>query len=146
MANGPVKTMGSGCLGGLLGAFLGAVIGGFIGPVIATSGNDNFRSLNDPMAKNMSGMFDACGSFVGLVLGTGLGGIIGGIGGAVFGAGLAARTKGTETEADSAVEGVRPANTPEPPTESPETELRRLKARIAELDAIKQKDVPSKDG
>jgi hypothetical protein len=97
------------------------------------------------MAKNVSSMFDACGRVVGLVLGSGLGGIIGGIGGAVFGAGFAARTKGTEAEEDSAVEDVRPATTLEPPTESPEAELRRLKERIAELDAIKQKDVPSKD-
>jgi len=145
MADGPVKTMGSGCLGGLLGAILGILIGGFIGPVIATSGNDNLRSQNDPMAKNVSSMFDACGSFVGLVLGSGIGGIIGGIGGAVFGAGLAARTKGTETEEESAVEDVRPANTLEPPTESPEAELRRLKERIAELDELKQKDVPPKE-
>jgi hypothetical protein len=145
MANGPVKAMGSGCFGGLLGAILGIVIGGFIGPVIATSGNGKFRSLNDPMAKNVSGMIDACGSFVGLVLGSGLGGIIGGIGGAVFGTGFAARTKGTGTE-EAAVEDVRPANTLEPPTESPEAELRRLKERIAELDEfIEQKDVPPKE-
>ncbi len=144
MASGPVKTMGSGCLGGLLGAILGMMIGGFIGPVIATSGNDMNRSSNDPMAKNVSSMFDACGSFVGLVLGSGIGGIIGGIGGAVFAAGFAARTKGTEREVDSAAEDVRPANTPEPPSESPEAELRRLKERIAELDELKQKDVPPK--
>jgi hypothetical protein len=73
MADGPVKTMGSGCLGGLLGAILGILIGGFIGPVIATSGNVNLRSQNDPMAKNVSSMFDACGSVVGLVLGSGIG-------------------------------------------------------------------------
>jgi len=145
MVDGPVKTMGSGCLGGLLGAILGILIGGVVGPVIATSGNDNLRSQNDPMAKNVSSMFDACFGFAGMLIGAGIGGTIGGISGAVFGAGFAARTEGTETEEGSAVEDVRPANTPEPPTESPEAELRRLKERIAELDAIKQKDGPAKD-
>ena len=33
MAGGSVKTMGSGCLGGLFGAILGVVMGGFVGTV-----------------------------------------------------------------------------------------------------------------
>ena len=102
-------------------------------------GNVTFLTQKDPVTS----MFDACGCVFGFFVGTGVGGIIGGIGGAVFGAGFTARTKGAETEEGSAVKDVRPANTLEPPTESPEAD--RLIDWIAELDESKPKDGPPKE-
>lgn len=129
MADEPVKTMGRGCFGGLLGAFLGIIIGGYVGPVIATSKND-LRNNPDPFAKEMSGLFDGCLGFVGLLLGAGIGGIVGGIGGSVVSTALAANASSSLREEPPSVKD----NAPEPPTESPDAERARLKQRLAELE------------
>jgi hypothetical protein len=128
------RVMMSGCGGGVCGAFLGMVIGGFIGPLIATSNHRDLRAnrdARDPMAKSMSEIFDGCGAFFGMLVGIGAGGIVGGIGGSVLGSGLAARNSNPDVK--------------EPPsekdaTQSPDSELARLKERIAELEAKKQED------
>jgi hypothetical protein len=144
MTDEPVKAMGGGCLGGLLGAVLGIVIGGFVGPVIATSKND-LRNNPDPFAKQVSGAFDGCAGFFGMLFGAGIGGIIGGVGGSVLGAGLAAKASSTPKDEPPRANDCRPANGSEPPTESPDAELARLRARVAEFEGEKQKDDRSKE-
>jgi hypothetical protein len=107
MAGGPVKTMGSGCLGGLFGAILGIVIGGFVGTVIATSCyGGNPVPHNKPttsIVEDVIIMVSACVWLAGMLVGAGIGGTIGGIGGAVVGAALAARTAHAQREQDSAL-------------------------------------------
>lgn len=139
MADEPVKAMGGGCVGGLLGAFLGVVIGGLVGPVIVTSKND-LRGNPDPFAQQVSGLFDGCFGFVGMLLGAGIGGIVGGIGGSVLGAGLASRASTTQPEARASKSDAAPAPKP---TESPDAELARLKERVAELEEQKRNKDPS---
>lgn len=134
------RVMGSGCFGGVVGAILGIVIGGFIGPLIATSNNE-LRNNPDPAAKQMSGIFDACSGFFGMVIGVAVGGIVGGIGGSVLGAGLAARGSTPPSEKPPSKDDACPAWLSEPPSESPDSELARLKERIAELEG-KKKDEP----
>lgn len=146
MANEPAKTMGSGCLGGLIGAFLGVVIGGFVGAYAHTKSS---HPIEVPMPAGgkveIGGFLDTCGAFFGGLLGSAIGGIIGGIGGSVLGAGLATKAPSKLKEESPSVKGPRPANAPEPPTESPDAELARLKERISELEAKERKDDPSKE-
>lgn len=123
MSDEPAKTMGGGCLGGMLGAVAGVVVGGFIGPLIATSDN-SLRGQADPLAKDLSTLFDACFGFVGFWLGAGIGGIVGGIGGSVLGAGFAAKRLQT----------ARTTEVLEPPRESVDDELTRLKNKITQLE------------
>jgi len=132
MSDKPTEVMGSGCAGGSLGAVLGILIGGFVGPQIAI-GNNHLHA------------FDACVGFLGMLLGAAIGGIVGGIGGSVFGAGLAAKSSSTPTEELPFVMDASSAELPERPTESPDTELARLKERIAELEEREQKDNRSKE-
>lgn len=131
--------MGGGCFGGIVGAILGVVIGGVVGPLIATSHNE-LRNNPDPAAKQVSGMIDACSGFFGLLIGFGVGGIVGGIGGSVLGAGLAARGSSPPTEKPPSQDETGPAWLSELPSESPDSELARLKERIAELERKKQGD------
>jgi hypothetical protein len=144
-----MKTMGGGCLGGLIGAFLGIVIGGFIGsvsygnphPVEVRGGAQDWREGTRELGAGLAaGAFDVCGAFVTMVLGAGIGGIIGGVGGSVLGAGMAAKASRTRTEEPPSVKASRLANGSEPPTESPDAELARLKERVTELEAEKRRN------
>jgi hypothetical protein len=145
MADKPMKVMGCGWLGGLIGALLGVVIGGLIGGFIGSHAysdpgpgpgellvkgigggkelRDYFHKMSVEGAKGISMMIGTC-------LGVMIGGIIGGIGGSVMGAGSAARTSSTLTENPPSVKDSRSANESEPPTESPDAELARLKERV----------------
>jgi len=110
-----MKTMGGGCLGGVIGALLGVVIGASIGFSIGS------HSHAVGVHARVVDVF--VGRIICTTLGVGIGGIIGGIGGSVMGAGLAAT-----------------ADESEPPTESPDAELARLKERVTELEAKKRGD------
>jgi hypothetical protein len=158
MVDRPTKIMGGGCLGGLIGAFLGVVIGGFIGKVYygsphpvdvphpievrggARDWREGARELEMELAVGALGTLDVCGAFFIMVLGAGIGGIIGGVGGSVLGAGVAAKASRTLTKEPPSVEASRSANGSEPPTESPDAELARLKQRVTELEAKKRSD------
>lgn len=141
MGDKPARAMGGSCLGGIVGAVLGIAIGGFIGPVIAKSNND-LRNNPDPAAKQLSGLFDGCFGFFGLLLGVSIGGVVGGIGGSVLGAGLAMQDSGRPTPQSPSSQYVRLAGLSEPFPESPELELARLKERIAELEGKKLPEGP----
>jgi hypothetical protein len=144
MANRPVKTMGGGCLGGLIGAFVGVVIGGFIGSVCYQSPDPVEVRAGAPdwelAAGFAAGGLNVAGAFFMIVLGAGIGGIIGGVGGSVLGAGMAAKASRTPMEEPPSVKASRSANGSEPPAESPDAELARLKERVTELEAKKRND------
>jgi hypothetical protein len=149
MPHEPVKTMGGGCLGGLIGAFLGAVIGGSI---IAVADSMSSRPPAPTDGNGVEGLTwlitsgaDRIGFYIAMLYGAGIGGIIGGIGGSVLGAGLAARVSNTLTEELPSLKDSRPADVPEPPIESTDAELARLKERVAELEAEKRKDDQPKE-
>jgi hypothetical protein len=71
-------------------------------------------------------LIDGCLGFFGMLLGAGIGGIVGAISGSVLGASVATRSQKAHA-APSA-------------QESSQTELARLKARIAELEGRRQDD------
>lgn len=137
MADEPAKAMGGGCFGGLLGASIGVAIGGFVGPSIMTSGN-NLRNDRDPMAKELSTIFDGCFGFLGMLIGARAGGIIGGIGGSVAGAGLDTRAAKRRDHAQIAGDDRQSASLLESSSESIDQELARLKERVAELEATRR--------
>jgi hypothetical protein len=116
-----VRAFGGSCLGGVLGGGAGVFLGVALG---SAGGQDLFNMLNA------------------FIL-AGIGGLIGAIGGAVVGAVLAARStfKGRPAMPDVPVAKV--ADAVQPPQESTETELARLKERMAELEARRlRKDPP----
>jgi len=147
--------MGGGCLGGLIGAFLGVVIGGFIGGNLDTStprpradveksGGSKARNIQEGTAEVVgnlaSGIAEVSAALTRTVLGAGIGGIVGAIGGAVLGAGMAAKdSSAREKELASGI-AWRAGIVPERPIESPDAELARLKARVAELEAKQRND------
>ena len=138
MAGERAKTIAGGCLGGLIGAFLGIVIGGFIGsaipgkssqPVEIKGGGGNTYAEGAEMAFGLAaGIGEAAAAIARIFVGAAIGGIIGGIGGSVLCASLTTRATSTE-----------------PPAESTDAELARLKERVAELEAQKRPDDRSKE-
>jgi hypothetical protein len=150
MRHEPAKTMGGGCLGGLVGAFLGVVLGGFIGSVAAPEptptelpiGKGEF-AFGEAVARPIGERLEAV---LRVVVCAGIGSVIGGIGGAVVGAGLAAKASSIGTAELPSAAGSIPAGVSEPPAESPDAELARLKERVAELEAQQRKDDRFKEG
>jgi hypothetical protein len=138
MPHKAVKTMGGSCLCGLSGALLCVILGGCIGNVVAPE--PFYRSGLQP-----SWLWDDQ-VLVYVVVFAGIGGVIGGIGGSVVGAGLAAKASSSGTAELPSAAGPIPAGVPEPPTESPDAELARLKERVAELEAQQRKDGRFKEG
>jgi hypothetical protein len=139
MAGERAKTIAGGCLGGLTGAFLGVLIGGYISdvtndrssrPVEIKGGGGNAYAEGAEMAFGFAAALGEASAAIGRIfVGAGIGGIIGGIGGSVLCASLAARATSTE-----------------PPAESPDAELARLKDRVAELEAQNRPDDRFKEG
>ena len=126
------RAVGGSCLGGALGGVLGVIVGGFLGPVLMGAGQqktNTFLDLQTPFV-----------GLVGLLIGAALGGVIGAVGGSVFGAAVATRSRADESAAppDTPIPGTR--NSAQVPQESTETELARLKERMAELEARKRRE------
>jgi hypothetical protein len=125
-----MRSIGGSCLGGVLGSIIEVVAGGWLGSVLAELDRAKTNTLLDvPL--------DACGAAFYLLVGAGIGGIIGAIGGSVIGAGLAT-FRDTPTPDLPAPEGPTAPSFPESGPESTETELARLKERIAELEQRKR--------
>jgi hypothetical protein len=132
MSDKQARAVGGSCLGGVLGGVLGVIVGGFLGPVLMRAGQQKTNTFLD--------LQGTCLGFVGLLIGASLGGVIGAVGGSVFGAGVATRLRADESAAppDTPIPGT--PNSPQVPPESTETELARLKERMAELEARKRRE------
>jgi hypothetical protein len=138
-----------GCVRGLLGAFLGVVMGGLIGRVAAPPPPPGPPAGGFSTLGEVFNWIDAAGAAAEvatrmMLLGAGMGAIIGGMGGTVLGAWLAARASSRPTGGLRSPMASRSATLPQPPTESADAELARLKELVAELEAKKRgEDVPS---
>jgi hypothetical protein len=132
MSDKQARAVGGSCLGGVLGGVLGVIVGGFLGPVLMGAGQQKTNTFLD--------LQDTCVGFLGLLIGASLGGVIGAVGGSVFGAGVATRSRADESAAppDTPIPGT--PNSPQLAQESTETELARLKERMAELEARKRRE------
>jgi hypothetical protein len=158
------------CLGGLVGIILGGVLGlGVFAAVRAAHAQPPPREEKRPITSAVGGFVGDIGAAIGSMVfglaGACIGGILGAIGGSVFGASSAtgratpsssagpdsqARPgacdpwvgtveKASRSQADPDEPMPRAENAaPEP--ESAETEMARLKRRMAELERIKKKD------
>jgi hypothetical protein len=126
------RAVGGSCLGGVLGGVLGVIVGGFLGPVLMGAGQQKTNTIFD-----LSGI---CVGFIGLLVGAGIGGIIGAIGGSVLGVGVATRSRPDENAALPDTPLPAAPNSLELPEESTETELARLKERMAELEERKRRE------
>jgi hypothetical protein len=120
------RAVSGSCLGGVAGLVLGVLIGGFLG-----SGSHSGLPKDGPIDPKP---IDACVGFIGMALGAGIGGLIGVLGGSVLGAAIATRPQNdaSVTVPDQHLEQER--DLPPSAQESSETELSRLKARVAELE------------
>ncbi|HWG46250.1 MAG TPA: hypothetical protein VN688_26045 [Gemmataceae bacterium] len=120
------QAVGGSCLGGVVDLIVGILLGGLIG-----SGSHSDLPKNGPIDPKP---IDGCLGFFGMVLGAGIGGVVGALGGSILGAGLATRSQkvASDTVADRRVAQVMDSQPSTP--EASETELARLKARIAELE------------
>jgi hypothetical protein len=151
MAGDPVRVVGGGCLGGLFGAILGIVIGGFVGgsthPRTVVTHLGPFHHFGEPerewteLSPEDQRTVQEGRSHLGMVLGF----LIGGFGGSIVGAGLAANRSSTITEEFPCLQDPGSASVPEPPTESPNAELARLKEKIAQLEEKLRKECKTKE-
>lgn len=113
------RAIGGSLLGGLLGGVLGLGFGGFLGPVLA--------GVERHPDESVLNVFDACLGFVFTLVGASIGGVVGAVGGAAIGAGMAT--------GQSSTDGRQVLETRE---ESVDSELQRLRSRIAELEEQQQ--------
>ncbi len=109
------RAIGGSLLGSLNGGFIGLCLGGFLGPLLA-------GVEHHPDESGLE-MFDACLGFFFTVVGATIGGVMGAVGGAAIGAGMATAESSSNQQ-----------HVLESTDESTDSELGRLKDRIAELE------------
>jgi hypothetical protein len=116
------------CLGGVLGGLLGVVVGGLI--------TNAWIAQDKPRTPWYQGVLAALLAPLVVAIGAGIGGIIGAVVGSAVGAGVAA--KWFPPSAPAGARPDAPSSAVPPAPVSTETEVARLKERIAELEQEKR--------
>ena len=131
MSNQQGQAVGGSCVGGVLGALVG-IVGG-----IALSG---LLSDDHKPTGFVDGFFSFLGSLIRPFLFGGIGGVVGAVGGAALGAALATSSRAPQAKTPTHPETSGAVGSPAQATESTESELARLRERLAELEAQKRDD------
>ena len=111
---------------------MGICLGGFLGYVLTGV------ERHDP--GTILGAFDSCSAAISGFIGAAIGGLLCAVGGAAVGAGLATSSRVEQAPAPRFLVRQGVEQSAPVPNESTETELARLKDRIAELEEQKRKE------
>jgi len=147
MSNHTGGVVGGSCLGGIIGCMAGIGIGALLGMTWLAPTPRETKDMKPEEA--LAGCLgDMIAPIIAPIFWGGIGGIIGAVAGSALGAGIASRlgtvTKPQGLDATTALTvagNQRSSTMPPPMPESPETELNRLRERIAELEQKKNTDI-----
>jgi hypothetical protein len=137
VSNQKGKAVGGSFLGGVLGAILGIIVGVTISRLVGDDDKPTGTGLLDSFIDFIWAIISA---ILRPVIFGGIGGVIGAVGGSVLGAALATSSRDQQKEAPPHRQAPQVTGSPALAEESSETELARLKERMAELEEQKRKE------